>query len=84
MECVSCGGIGCDKCGDTGRMNIIGCPQMIITPDVWEIIELAELYEKGLPPVAGGSLDQAKSFVSACKFIWSEQQAWKNKLGIFS
>ena len=44
---------------------------------------LAELFEKGLPPVAGGVLDQAKIFVETARFVFSEQSYWKNKLGVF-
>ena len=44
---------------------------------------LAGLFEKGLPPVAGGVLDQAKIFVEAATFIFREQNYWKNKLGVF-
>jgi hypothetical protein len=47
------------------------------------MIEYADLYEKGLPPVAGGALDQCHAFTDACRFIWREQRHWKNKLGIF-
>ena len=47
-----------------------------------DIIQMAELYEKGLPPVAGGQLDQAKSFVDAAYFIFNEKAYWKNKMGI--
>jgi len=54
----------------------------LITEDVWEVISLAELFEKGLPPVAGGVLDQAKIFVDAASFIFREKSYWKHKLGI--
>jgi len=55
----------------------------LITEDVWEIISLSELFEKGLPPVIGGVLDQAKIFVNAASFVFREQSYWKRKLGIF-
>lgn len=45
---------------------------------------MAELYEKGLPPVAGGALDQANVFVEAARFVWSEQAYWRAKLGILA
>jgi len=54
----------------------------LITADVWEVIMLAELFEKGLPPIAGGVLDQAKIFVDAASFIFREKSYWKSKLGI--
>ena len=84
LECVNCSGSGCDECEKTGRITITDCPLELITNDVWEIIGLAELFEKGLPPVAGGTLDQAKVFVEAARFIFGEQRYWKNKLGILS
>jgi len=53
-----------------------------ITADIWELIEYAELYKKGLPPVAGGALDQSAGFVAAARFIFGEQDKHKKKLGI--
>jgi len=41
------------------------------------MIEYAELYEKGIPPMAGGALDQLVVFVDACRCIWREQAYWK-------
>lgn len=54
-----------------------GCPLEIIGPDVWRAIELAGLYEKGLPPVAGGSLDQAAIFVQAARAYWADRDAMR-------
>jgi len=85
IRCVVCGGENfstCDSCGKTGMMPVEDCPEKLITPDIWEAIELANLWEKGIPPVAGGALDQAQSFVSAARFIFAEQNWWKAKLGI--
>jgi hypothetical protein len=44
------------------------------------IMELAKFYSKGLPPIAGGVLDQAHNFIEAVNFIFSEEQIYKNKL----
>ena len=44
-----------------------------------EGIEFAALYEKGLPPVAGGALDQAQIFIDACRFIWECQALYKKE-----
>ena len=63
-------------------MTINCCPLEIITADVWEVINYAELYEKGLPPVAGGSLDQARCFIEAALFVFREKTYWENKLGV--
>jgi hypothetical protein len=82
-ECENCNGLGCEECDGTGRIRITSCPLEVITPDVWEAIRFAELYEKGLPPVAGGALDQAANFIEAAMYIFSVQNYWKNKLGVF-
>lgn len=82
MRCVGCGGGGCEQCQNTGAITITGCPMEMITSEVCEVIALTELFEKGLPPVAGGTLDQAKIFVDAARFIFGEQQHWKKKLGM--
>jgi len=84
MECIGCGGKGCSECNDSGTIKITCCPLELITNDVWEVIEYAELYERGLPPIAGGALDQAQNFLVACRFIFREKSDWKNKLGILS
>ena len=85
LPCHICGGENfteCSACGKTGVMPIIGCPETLITADVWEMMELAKFYEKGLPPIAGGVLDQTQSFISAAAFIFGEENVWKAKLGI--
>ncbi len=82
MECSECNGIGCSECNDIGTIDICDCPMMVISSDIQEVIEYAELYRKGLPPVQGGSLDQSKSFIVAANFIYKEQYYWKAKLGI--
>jgi len=53
------------------------CPAAYITGDIRQTISLAGLYEKGLPPIAGGSLDQAVAFIAAAEFIWREEKQYK-------
>ena len=53
------------------------CPLTLIEGDDWLAIELAGLFRKGLPPVAGGALDQTSQFLDAANFIWSEQARCK-------
>ena len=84
MRCNGCDGKGCDDCGDTGEILITQCPLDFITDDVWRVIEMAGFFEKGIPPVSGGVLDQAQSFLDAAAFIFSESSYWKNKLGILN
>lgn len=82
MTCLVCKGSGCKECNNTGEIDITQCPLEFIEREVWDVIRYAELFEKGLPPVAGGVLDQAYCFIEACEFIFGEQRYWKNKLGI--
>jgi hypothetical protein len=58
------------------------CPNEYAGGDVWTAIEAAELFEKGLAPVGGGTLDQAAKFVYAARFVWGEQATWRAALGI--
>jgi len=55
----------------------------LVTEDVWEVIKYAELYQKGLPPIAGGALDQTQSFIEAARFIFEEENKIKKQLGYF-
>jgi hypothetical protein len=77
--CVVCGGnsIGCQECDGTGTFKITDCPQRWIDEWVWQMIELADLYEKGLPPLAGGVLDQAAYFVRFAKRVMDESAQYK-------
>lgn len=85
IQCVVCNGLNfdkCDYCGKTGAIEIKDCPEKIITSDIWMIMELAKLYAKGLPPVAGGVLDQAHNFIEAVNYIFSEEYKLKAQLGL--
>jgi NADPH-dependent 7-cyano-7-deazaguanine reductase QueF-like protein len=79
IECPSCSGSGCGQCRD-GLIEITACPLAIIGADIWRAIEFADLYAKGLPPVAGGVLQQSNVFIEAARFIWREQAYWKTRL----
>jgi len=82
MDCPGCGGLGCPHCGGQGRFGISKCPLEYAGKEVFEMLEYADLYQQGLPPVQGGALDQTRSFTEFCRFTWSEERYWKNKLGI--
>jgi hypothetical protein len=53
-------------------IHLARCPLIEVPSAVWELTEMADLYKKGLPPVAGGVLDQAAAFVSGCRCYWNE------------
>jgi len=42
-----------------------------------QFIELVDLFDEGLPPVAGGALDQAASFLEAARRFKTEEQRAK-------
>jgi len=46
------------------------------------VIRFAKLYRKGLPPIAGGALDQAAIFIDAAEFVWAEQSRHRLELKI--
>lgn len=81
MDCPACGGKGCRHCGPDGLLHVTDCPLHVVPDEAWQLLRLARLYEKGLPPVAGGALDQAAAFVEACDFVWNEEKYWKLKQG---
>lgn len=53
------------------------CPYSYIDTDLASAIQLADLFEKGIPPVAGGVLDQAKQFIDFCRQHWADNQRFK-------
>lgn len=70
-----CGGAGCGECKG-GRFEIGECPKRYVDSDTWALIQAAELYEKGLAPVHGGTLDQTAWFLQAAECVWGERERW--------
>jgi hypothetical protein len=77
MECLSCGGVGCDECTE-GRIAIQGCPKQYCR-EIVPSISLIDLFQKGLPPVAGGTLDQSVWFLEAAKILGNEEAQAKSE-----
>lgn len=73
IECPDCSGTGCGKCDD-GQVGIEGCPNRFCS-SVVRATDLIDLFGKGLPPVAGGVLDQAVSFIEAARFLQNDERA---------
>jgi hypothetical protein len=67
----------CDECGGSGVFEITSCPLVWIDSRIWQLIELSEMYEKGLPPVEGGVLDQTAYFVRFAKLVIDESAQYK-------
>lgn len=64
MACPKCEEAGCGDCGQAGFFSLTDCPKKLVDWELVQAIRYAELFGKGLPPVAGGSLDQSAWFVS--------------------
>lgn len=62
----------CETCLGMGRIEISNCPKRIVDSEMVEVLELADLMKDGLPPIAGGVLDQAAWFVNAAQYHWQE------------
>ena len=59
-------------------VRIDGCPNAYCREMV-PLVELADLFEKGIPPIAGGALDQAAWFLHATKTLAHEEASIKAK-----
>ena len=84
LECPTCDGVGCKACNDRGDVWLTACPLEVVPRDVWQAIEMAELFWHGLAPMPGGVLDQTQVFIDAARFIRGEQARNRAELGIMS
>jgi hypothetical protein len=53
------------------------CPHRLIPPEVIEMARLAEDAKAGIPPVAGGSLDQTLAFNQARTQLRYDDAMWQ-------
>lgn len=72
IACSECNEAGCEMCDHTGYVEIASCPKKMIDGDLLSAIRMADLMKQGLPPVAGGVLDQSAWFVSFYECFRSE------------
>jgi len=77
MECPQCDGFGCDECNQ-GQIRIDGCPQQYCK-EIVQSIGLIDLFNKGLPPIAGGTLDQSVWFLEAVNVLSNAETQAKNE-----
>lgn len=78
FECPSCDGEGCDEC-NMGAIRLSGCPSQYCA-SVVTAVGLVDLFEKGLPPVAGGALDQSVSFIEATRILRNDEAKLRNEV----
>ena len=76
IECPECDGVGCNACHD-GVFVLDGCPNSYCSSVVGSL-ELFDLFTDGIPPVAGGALDQSVSFLAASRFFRNEEAKVRN------
>lgn len=79
IQCPCCGGVGCNECSH-GRVRVESCPRKLAA-DVGLFLHYVDLYEKGIPPIAGGALDQCHLFNEAAAFAMAERRYWRTKSG---
>lgn len=76
MACPSCDARDsqCPTCGGVGRLRVTEDPHNTVPLRYFKIAQYAEMYiDNGLPPVAGGTLDQSNWFVSAATFCSNDK-----------
>ena len=71
---------GCEGCDGSGVFGLTESVDEFVSADIWQCINLADLAKRGTMPVAGGSLDQANSFLAACRLVWNEQARIRDAL----
>jgi len=54
-----------------GMISISGCPNAYCS-EIVPLATVADLFAKGIPPIAGGSLDQSAWFLEANRILQNE------------
>lgn len=72
----------CEHCGGDGFFLLKQCPNVECDQEIRDMCPLADLFKEGLPPGAGGSMDQSQWFFSAFLRLTSDEnkiEAAKNR-----
>lgn len=72
IDCPECEGRGCPGC-DGGSLQITGCPQRLVDASMRRLVKYSDLMFRGLPPTAGGALDQENWFLEAAQRLKHEE-----------
>lgn len=70
IECPTCEGKGCEECDD-GKFELATCPHSFIG-DTFMLVQLSDLFDKGMAPIAGGVLDQSVQFLKLHRMFRNE------------
>lgn len=76
-----CEGDGCTDCVQSGRFSVTECPYRQLDETVLEALTIADCWNRGMPPAAGGYVDQTCSIVEACRFINRDRNRWRAQQG---
>lgn len=76
IECPICAGTNCSECDD-GWVSITECPKTYCQ-EIVPALDLIDLFWKGLPPNAGGTMDQTQWFLTAAKTLKHDETLIKN------
>jgi hypothetical protein len=79
MACPECEEMGCEHCKETGQIRITTCPHSEIV-DLQQFFPLADLFKEGVPPIAGGALDQAQWFLTASRQLKCDESVFLAEL----
>lgn len=80
MECPDCRGYGCEKCNNTGRVYLEGCPQASIDRRFQRDLHKAiHAINDKLLPKTGGIGDQDARFVSLWRKFASDVNLIENE-----
>ena len=72
LECPECRDINpenCEHCGGEGQISIPHCPLKDMPPQAFEMLDLADLYDKGKLPAPGGYHDQPAAAMDAIRLV---------------
>lgn len=77
IECPNCDSKGCKECNN-GYFTVDGCPNKFCS-DMAYVTQFVDLFQKGLPPISGGTLDQTKWFLDVAEQLTNDEAALKRK-----
>lgn len=66
----------------SGGEELTGCPMEMLTPAVFDLMELAAFAEEGELPMGGGPMQQTESFLAMLRHYRRENAEWDVKLKV--
>lgn len=79
LQCPVCNKRGCSDCDGPRGVKLSG--PITVPQWCWSVLTVADRYRRGVPPIAGGALDQTNWINQVCEFIDVERQTHLAALG---